>query len=295
MRSRPCCGARRTRPACSRFPPPFVPGPPYRPANRRWAGLGRRWQGRGSRVGEASSTFSSDKPAPHGANGHSRQHLGWWLSFRGHMSGSPGRARLINGNGLTRSDRPCDDLAPVVKPGRRIRPQEQDHRNQEQSRSAPVPPPQPRRSFVPSREHEIPLRIVQNQPALAPVLLKEALDFEVPQYTEAVLTSSVLTNCDPKEWNSDGAVLLRRDGQDVLAVVIERQTGRDGEKRYSWPAYLATLYGRLKCPAVLVVLCPTDSVAQWCAEPIGTGHPGFVLRPLVIGPSGTPVVTDPAR
>ncbi|HIY42913.1 MAG TPA: hypothetical protein H9836_17545, partial [Candidatus Nocardiopsis merdipullorum] len=148
---------------------------------------------------------------------------------------------------------------------------------------------------MPSREHEIPLRIVQNQPALAPVLLKEALDFEVPQYTEAVLTSSVLTNCDPKEWNSDGAVLLRRDGQDVLAVVIERQTGRDGEKRYSWPAYLATLYGRLKCPAVLVVLCPTDSVAQWCAEPIGTGHPGFVLRPLVIGPSGTPVVTDPAR
>ena len=148
---------------------------------------------------------------------------------------------------------------------------------------------------MPSREHEIPLRIVQNQPALAPVLLKEALGFEVPHHTEAVLTSSVLTNCDPKEWNSDGAVLLRRDGENVLAVVIERQNDRDGEKHYSWPAYLGTLYGRLKCPTMLVVLCPTDAIANWCAKPIGTGHPGFVLRPLAIGPSGTPVVTDGER
>lgn len=56
---------------------------------------------------------------------------------------------------------------------------------------------------MPTREHEIPLRLVQNQPALAPALL-ESLGFEVPRRTEALNTSSVLTNCDPKEFNSDG-------------------------------------------------------------------------------------------
>lgn len=123
---------------------------------------------------------------------------------------------------------------------------------------------------MPIREHEIPLRLVQNQPALAPALL-ETLGFEVPHHTEALNTSSVLTNCDPKEFNSDGAVLLRNGSDNVMAVVVERQNGRDYDKRRSWPAYLVTLHVRLKCPAMLLVLCPTDAMAHWCAEPLRTG------------------------
>ncbi len=145
---------------------------------------------------------------------------------------------------------------------------------------------------MPSRAHEIPLRIIQNQPALASVLLKESLGFDVPHHTEALPTTSVLTNCDPKELNSDGATLLRDGTRNVLAVVVERQHDRDKEKRASWPAYLVNLHVRLECPAVLVVLCPDDAMARWCAKPISIGHPGFVLRPLVIGPGNTPVVTD---
>ncbi|MEV2278949.1 hypothetical protein AB0I72_25520 [Nocardiopsis sp. NPDC049922] len=141
----------------------------------------------------------------------------------------------------------------------------------------------------PTREHEIPLRIIQNQPALAPVLL-ESLGFEVPHHTEAINTLSALTNCDPKELNSDGAVLLRDGPRHVLAVVVERQNDHAKEKRLSWPAYLVNLHSRLQCPAVLVVLCPTDSLAKWCATPISIGHPGFELSPLTIGPSDMPVV-----
>ncbi|GAA0995190.1 hypothetical protein [Nocardiopsis tropica] len=145
---------------------------------------------------------------------------------------------------------------------------------------------------MPSRAHEIPLRIIQNQPAMVPVLLRESLGIDVPHHTEAVSTSSVLTNCDPKELNSDGATLLRDGTRHVLAVVVERQHGRDSGKRASWPAYLTTLNLRLKCPAVLVVLCPDEAMVRWCATPIEVGHPGFVLTPLVIGPGTTPVVTD---
>src|SRR5262249_25691653 len=36
-------------------------------------------------------------------------------------------------------------------------------------------------------------------------------------------------------------------------------------------------------------------VAAWCAEPIETGIPGFVLRPPVLGREAVPVVTDPAE
>jgi hypothetical protein len=58
------------------------------------------------------------------------------------------------------------------------------------------------------------------------VLLHE-LGYDVPWHTEAINTSPVLTNCDPKELNSDGAVLLRDGDRNVLAIVVERQIGRD--------------------------------------------------------------------
>ena len=144
---------------------------------------------------------------------------------------------------------------------------------------------------MPTREHEIPLRLVQNQPALAPALL-ESLGFEVPRRTEALNTSSVLTNCDPKEFNSDGAVVLRQGTENVMALVVERQHGHDQGKRRSWPAYLVTLHVRLECPTMLLVLCPSEAVARWCAQPIRTGHPGFDLSPLAIGPSRVPKISD---
>jgi Arc/MetJ-type ribon-helix-helix transcriptional regulator len=66
----------------------------------------------------------------------------------------------------------------------------------------------------------------------------------------------------------------------------------DDDKRYSWPAYLAGFRARLRCPVMLMVVCPDASVARWCAEPIHTGHEGWVLRPIVLGPESVPVVTQ---
>lgn len=56
---------------------------------------------------------------------------------------------------------------------------------------------------------------------------------------------------------------------------------------------LATLRARLRCPVVLLVVVSTTRVAAWAAEPIDLGHPGFALRPLVVGPERVPLVTDP--
>lgn len=80
----------------------------------------------------------------------------------------------------------------------------------------------------------------------------------------------------------------------VYAIIVEIQLGRDGDKRWSWPVYLTTLRARLRCHTALLVLCPNDGLADWCATPISLGHPGMVMRPLTIGPDRVPVVTDPA-
>jgi hypothetical protein len=66
--------------------------------------------------------------------------------------------------------------------------------------------------------------------------------------------------------------------------------GINADKRFSWPAYLANLRAKLRCPVELLVVTPSDRVARWAAEPIPIGQ-GYI-RPVVLGPRGMPVVTD---
>jgi hypothetical protein len=65
---------------------------------------------------------------------------------------------------------------------------------------------------------------------------------------------------------------------------------RSARKRKSWPVYLTSLRARIGCPTVLLVVAPHPAVARWCAQPISLGHPGFVLQPLVAGPSAIPLI-----
>ncbi len=116
----------------------------------------------------------------------------------------------------------------------------------------------------------------------------------MPEHREVRLESCELADVVPTEYRADAVVVLTDGDQPVLAVVIEIQLGRDGGKRWSWPVYLATLRSRLRCSVVLLVLCSTTRIADWCAVPIDLGHPGWVLRPLVVGPDRVPVVTEPA-
>jgi hypothetical protein len=77
--------------------------------------------------------------------------------------------------------------------------------------------------------------------------------------------------------------------------VVEVQLKEDVQKRKSWPDYLVGLFSRHDCPAILLVVCPSRRTAAWAAGPISIGHPGFVLRPLVLGPDLVPAITDPAE
>src|SRR5690606_19193794 len=146
---------------------------------------------------------------------------------------------------------------------------------------------------MPSQLHEMLLLLFRNRPALAPELLREALHLDLPVYSEVRLESAELTDVVPTEYRADMVVLLV-EGKPVLGIVVEVQLAPDARKRFSWPVYVVGLRARLECPCCLLVITASQKTAEWAREPIALG-PGAELEPLVVGPQGVPVVTDPER
>jgi hypothetical protein len=146
---------------------------------------------------------------------------------------------------------------------------------------------------VPSYLHETLIEMFRGRPALAAELLTGPLHVTVPDFETARLSSAELTDVAPTEYRADAVVTLDDQRGTVLAVVVEVQLRIDPRKRRSWPAYLATLFARLGRPVVLLVVCPAQPVAEWCAAPIALGPPGSVVTPVALGPDQVPVVTDP--
>ena len=143
---------------------------------------------------------------------------------------------------------------------------------------------------MPSLSHEALLLLFRNRPELAPELLRDALHVRLPAYSEVRLESADLTEVAPTEYRADLVVLLV-DGTPVLGIVVEVQLQRDNRKRYTWPVYVTGLRARLACPACVLVITPSEAVAEWCRGAIDLG-PGGAMTPLVVGPAAVPVVDD---
>jgi hypothetical protein len=139
--------------------------------------------------------------------------------------------------------------------------------------------------------HETLLRLFRDRLTLAPELLQSVLDFPVPAYTEIRMESADLTQVTPTEYRAD-LVLRLVAGRPVLAIVLEVQIAPDADKRFSWPEYLTGLRARMRCDCLLFVVTSDGATARWAAAPIELGHPGFVLKPLVLGPDAVPIVVD---
>lgn len=143
---------------------------------------------------------------------------------------------------------------------------------------------------MPSPRHEALLLLFRNRPTLAPDVVRDALQVELPEYTEVSFDTADLTNLQPAEYRADLVVLLLK-GTPVYGIIVEVQLAADKDKRYAWPAYVANLHARLRCPVSLLVVAGSDSVARWAAKTVKLGA-GFYFTPLVLGPSGVPKITD---
>lgn len=144
---------------------------------------------------------------------------------------------------------------------------------------------------MPSLTHEALLLLFRNRPTLAADFLRDMFHETVPSFTRTQVVSADLTEAIPAERRSDLVVLFEAEAP-VFAVIVEAQLGRDPEKRYAWPVYVAGVWARHHCPAWLLVVTVEPEMVTWCSRPIEVGHPGYVLKPLVLGPEGVPVVTD---
>jgi hypothetical protein len=145
---------------------------------------------------------------------------------------------------------------------------------------------------MPSRLHEALVDMFREQPALVADLLSGPLGIRMPSFHTARASAGDLTEVVPTEYRADAVVTFDVADKPVFGAVIEVQLRVDPRKRYVWPAYVATLYARLRCPVVLLVLCPHVAVADRCAKPIVVTDPGLVLRPLVLGPRQIPAMTE---
>jgi hypothetical protein len=60
-------------------------------------------------------------------------------------------------------------------------------------------------------------------------------------------------------------------------------------------ALLELLRNRPSLAVALLVLTLSRGTARWARQPIDIGHPGFELRPLVIGPDEVPTILNPDK
>jgi hypothetical protein len=142
--------------------------------------------------------------------------------------------------------------------------------------------------------HEGLLDLFRHRPTLAPELLRERLCAPLPLFDRVRVGDANLTDLVPTEFRADLVLLLEgeADGVPLGALVVEVQLRPDPDKRWSWPGYVTGLRARLRCDVTLAVVAGDAAVAAWAAKPIETGHPGFTLAPLVLGPGTVPVIRD---
>ncbi len=133
--------------------------------------------------------------------------------------------------------------------------------------------------------HEAVVELFRNRPELAVEALTDLLGVPVASQGVPQSYDSDLSETLPPEYRADLALIL-----DEMGIIVEVQRNPDERKRFSWPAYQAVFRARLQRPAVVLVVCLTESIARWSSEPIEMGQPGLIFRPLVLGPAQIPVV-----
>jgi len=143
---------------------------------------------------------------------------------------------------------------------------------------------------MPSYLHDVILLLFRNRSESAADLLRK-LDVQPPEHDEVCAESSELNNLQPAEYRADLVLFLLRRTRKVLGIIVEVQLGCDDDKPYTWPAYIANLRARHRCPVCLLVITIEDAVARWATRLIELG-PGSRCKPWVVGPANTPVITE---
>lgn len=141
---------------------------------------------------------------------------------------------------------------------------------------------------MPSIEHEALLDLFRSEPKLAAELIRGASDIRIPEADKGRVIESTLTEVVPTVRLAD---LVLAFGDDVR-VVVEVQTSRDTEKRWSWPVYQAALQARHRCRVYLLIVTNSPQMVAWVHGQLEADEVELKARAFVIGPGSTPRITD---
>jgi hypothetical protein len=156
---------------------------------------------------------------------------------------------------------------------------------------------------MPSSTHEALIEVLRESPRLVPMLVAQALGKELdPGLADGAgdadiqVTSAEFGELDAPEYRADLVLRVPGEGGGKRATreafIVEVQLAVDPVKHFTWPYYVTSARVRFRCRATLVVVTVDERVARWCAQPIELDLAGNVFRPVVLGPSAIPVITD---
>ncbi|TMQ12998.1 MAG: hypothetical protein E6J90_29535 [Deltaproteobacteria bacterium] len=144
-----------------------------------------------------------------------------------------------------------------------------------------------------SFRHQILVELFRNCGELAPELLRRCAGIDL-DHRRTEIGSADLSHVESPDYRADSVVVLHGEDDAIRsAVIVEVQLATDPTKLRSWPVYVTTVRARLDCATVLLVLTSTGRVARWARRPIATGHPGFILVPVVLDFHDLPRIIDP--
>jgi len=139
--------------------------------------------------------------------------------------------------------------------------------------------------------HETIVELIAEHPELLVPALREQLD-DLPDVELRFRRGESSTSKVPP-LRADLGLELHRPGESepFAAITVEVQLSEDKDKPFSWLLYHAGQHYRLRVPSYLLVVTNDPDVAAWAAGPFQSGM--VTMRPLVIGPSHVPPITDP--
>jgi hypothetical protein len=142
---------------------------------------------------------------------------------------------------------------------------------------------------MPGIEHEAVVELLHQNPQLAVVLLASAsAGIRLPPGTTGITADSNLSARRPLAFTAENVIVFAGPAGKIVTVAeVQKDPPRPWKLR-DWPAYLAIAGREHECDAVLLVIALSTAAARASRTVIRTGHPGFDLTPIVVGPDNTP-------
>lgn len=145
---------------------------------------------------------------------------------------------------------------------------------------------------MPSVQHEAVVELLHRNLQLAGVLLASA-GIRLPARATAVVADSNLSARRPLAFAAEHVIVFTgQTGKVAVVAEVQKDPPRPWKLR-DWPAYLSIAGREHQCEAVLLVIALRAETARASRDVIRTGHPGFDLTPIVIGPDNVPAPGGP--